>query len=197
MMSRSEAGKLGWLKSKEFFRESRLLVWQAYDLNPAQCEKCQVALSYKKRNNKFCGHSCAAKTSNVSRADIVNCLECGKPAKTKKFCSHSCRGWHGIRTAVESSEQGIVQASAPTYRKFMIRVHGAKCMKCSWAEKNPVTKAVPIQLNHIDGNSEHTKLKNVELLCPNCHSLTPNFGALNRGNGRHSRRQRYKEGKSS
>lgn len=30
---------------------------------------------------------------------------------------------------------------------------------------------------------------NLELICPNCHSLTLNFKALNIGNGRASRRK--------
>ncbi len=51
-------------------------------------------------------------------------------------------------------------------------------------------------MNHIDGNSENNKEKNLELLCPNCHSLTPNFKGLNKGNGRHSRMLRYAAGKS-
>jgi 5-methylcytosine-specific restriction endonuclease McrA len=30
--------------------------------------------------------------------------------------------------------------------------------------------------------------KNLNLLCPNCHSLTPTYGSLNKGNGRLKRR---------
>jgi predicted HNH restriction endonuclease len=39
-------------------------------------------------------------------------------------------------------------------------------------------------VEHIDGNYENDREKNLTLLCPNCHSLTPTFRALNRGNGR-------------
>lgn len=55
---------------------------------------------------------------------------------------------------------------------------------------------IPLELNHKDGNSENHKENNLEFLCPNCHSLTPTYKGRNRGNGRHSRRERYKEGKS-
>ena len=61
-------------------------------------------------------------------------------------------------------------------------------MKCGWCEIHKITNNVPIQLNHIDGNSDNNHLNNVELLCPNCHSLTPNFGSLNLGNGRSKRK---------
>ena len=59
---------------------------------------------------------------------------------------------------------------------------------CDWNKKNLLTTRIPIQLNHIDGNSDNNKLNNVELLCPNCHSLTPNYGSLNNGKGRLKRR---------
>ena len=62
-------------------------------------------------------------------------------------------------------------------------------MKCGWNEVHSVTKNVPIEMNHRDGNSENNALENLELLCPNCHSLTPTYGALNMGNGRKERRK--------
>ena len=69
-------------------------------------------------------------------------------------------------------------------------------MKCGWEEINNISKKSPIELNHIDGNSENNSISNLELLCPNHHSLTPTYRSLNKGNGRFKRRQRYKEGKS-
>lgn len=56
------------------------------------------------------------------------------------------------------------------------------------------TKPLCLQLEHIDGNSDNNKLNNLQLLCPNCHSQTPTWGAKNIGS--HSsrniiRRKRY------
>jgi 5-methylcytosine-specific restriction endonuclease McrA len=62
-------------------------------------------------------------------------------------------------------------------------------MECDWNKVNETTGKVPIQLEHIDGHSENNTLSNLKLLCPNCHSLTSTFGALNKGNGR---KKRYK-----
>jgi predicted restriction endonuclease len=81
-------------------------------------------------------------------------------------------------------------------KKYLIYKYGNKCMKCGWAEVNPTSGKIPIELEHIDGNSENNDLTNVLLLCPNCHSLTPTFRALNKGNGRHKRRERYHNGQS-
>ena len=127
------------------------------------------------------------------------CVSCQTSLNLKRgkyYCSNSCQATHELKIRIQKSELGLEKASHKTYRKYMLITHGNKCMKCNWSEINLVTGNVPIQMNHIDGNSENNKLSNLELLCPNCHSLTPNYGNLNKGNGRFSKRKRYQEGKS-
>lgn len=67
---------------------------------------------------------------------------------------------------------------------------------CGWGEKNEYTGKIPLEVEHIDGNSENNKEENLTLLCPNCHSLTKTYKGANKGNGRFNRRERYKENKS-
>ena len=50
------------------------------------------------------------------------------------------------------------------------------------------TGKIPLQVHHTDGNYLNHDEKNLELLCPNCHSLTSTNGTLNKGNGRRKRR---------
>lgn len=69
-------------------------------------------------------------------------------------------------------------------RRYLFERAENKCEKCSWAKTNPTTGLVPLEVNHIDGNHKNNKEENLELLCPNCHSLTSNFRSLNNGNGR-------------
>ena len=38
-----------------------------------------------------------------------------------------------------------------------------------------------------DGNYRNNEEYNLELLCPNCHSLTQSYKSLNNGNGRDDR----------
>lgn len=66
-----------------------------------------------------------------------------------------------------------------------------KCLNTEW-----MGLPIPLELNHKDGNGEHHSEDNLELLCPNCHSQTPTYKGKNRGNGRHNRKERYKQGKS-
>jgi 5-methylcytosine-specific restriction endonuclease McrA len=63
-------------------------------------------------------------------------------------------------------------------------------MECGWNKMNSYTGKIPIQLEHIDGNSENNELSNLKLLCPNCHTLTPTWGGANKGNGRKNRRKK-------
>jgi 5-methylcytosine-specific restriction endonuclease McrA len=42
---------------------------------------------------------------------------------------------------------------------------------------------VPLQLDHKDGNKDNNSLKNLRLLCPNCHALTPQYRLKNEFKG--------------
>lgn len=49
-----------------------------------------------------------------------------------------------------------------------------KCECCGIAEWN--NKPISLQLHHINGINNDNRLSNLQLLCPNCHSQTDNFG---------------------
>ncbi|MES2748796.1 MAG: HNH endonuclease signature motif containing protein [Patescibacteria group bacterium] len=69
-------------------------------------------------------------------------------------------------------------------KRFLIETGGEKCCLCGWNAQHTVTLRVPLEVDHIDGNSRNNHINNLRLLCPNCHSLTPHFRNLNKGNGR-------------
>lgn len=50
----------------------------------------------------------------------------------------------------------------------------AKCEECGWAQKS-FDGRLPLELHHIDGNGRNNQLENLQILCPNCHSLKPNY----------------------
>ncbi len=81
-------------------------------------------------------------------------------------------------------------------KRYIFNKYDSKCDNCGWGERNPHTKNIPLEIDHIDGNYENTKEENLILLCPNCHSLTKTYKGGNKGNGRFNRMIRYHSGKS-
>ena len=53
----------------------------------------------------------------------------------------------------------------------------SKCELCGISEW--MGKPVKLQLHHIDGDHDNNELSNLQILCPNCHAMTDNFGVYN------------------
>lgn len=52
-----------------------------------------------------------------------------------------------------------------------------RCECCNLSEWNG--QEINLELHHVDGNRYNNSIENVQLLCPNCHSQTPNFRSKN------------------
>lgn len=173
------------------------------------CKHCNTEFkSLISEHRKFCTSSCNTTYHNLGRnrhtseiknfCEIFYCEYCKNVHRYKKqkFCSSTCSGQHRKEKMFELIKNGDKNQTSKSYKKYLIHTYGEKCMNCGWNKKNIYSNKIPIELEHKDGNSENNSLDNLELLCPNCHSLTKTYKALNIGNGRHSRRERYKNGKS-
>lgn len=117
------------------------------------------------------------------------CINCGHVGRrnAKKYCSVTCQ-WdytykENIKLWLAGKRSGMrgQTATALWIKRYMIETYGEKCMECEWAERNPFTGNIPIELEHIDGNFRNNKKKNLKLLCPNCHSLTKTYKGANKG----------------
>lgn len=53
-----------------------------------------------------------------------------------------------------------------------------ECERCKL--KTWMGESIPLEVHHIDGNSLNNFIWNLQVLCCNCHALTPNFGVKNR-----------------
>jgi hypothetical protein len=182
------------LKQAEYGRLSSAIrskkLRDIYDLNPKSCSFCEETLPYEKRKAKFCNHSCSASYTNRGSRKHGEpaslCKFCNNPTKYHSdFCNRKCKN----NFIINLWKQGLVNGNSgdgvsKVIKDYLRLKFDDKCTSCGWSEINPITKRVPLQVEHIDGNWANNKEENLTLLCPNCHSLTPTFGALNRGNGR-------------
>lgn len=189
-----------------------------YELNPTleirNCLNCDKEFKIKKvEPNKFCGHACSASYNNKLRPkkekkeinkrkreeykkrQKKTCLCCGV-ITTNKYCGPKCQQNYFKNEKFKMIEQGVKDLNTRWYKMYLINKNGEKCMECGWCEINKKSNKIPLELEHIDGDSSNNELNNLKLLCPNCHSLTSTYKALNKGNGRHKRMERYNQGKS-
>lgn len=107
-----------------------------------------------------------------------------------KFCSAQCKRNNDYREyisrwlsgEVSGNKDGSKVVELSRYvRKYLFEEHDSKCSLCGWGETNPVTGKVPLEVHHIDGDCRNSSPENLQILCPNCHSLTPNFRGRNVG----------------
>ena len=79
-------------------------------------------------------------------------------------------------------EELLVQQPRNRYNiKLRLIAAGIKenrCERCGIDEWRDAE--LSLCLHHINGDRHDNRLENLQLLCPNCHSQTPNFGSKNK-----------------
>ena len=133
---------------------------------------------------------------NSKGEKVRKCINCGKilDYTASKFCSKHCQMDFRYKEYISLWKSGKVdgvigKADISLHiRHYLFEKHHSKCQICGWSQINPVTGKVPLQIHHIDGDCLNNKEDNLQLLCPNCHSLTPTFGNLNSNSKRKYRK---------
>ena len=143
-----------------------------------------IEVGYRRKINE-------KETFNRGTAKKGICKCCGKEfilyeSTTGKFCSLKCQAEYAYKEYIEKWKNdevdGTVKGFKPSnyIRRYLFEKYNGKCQICGWGERNEHTGKIPLQIHHINGNSNDNKEKNLQLLCPNCHSLTENFGSRNK-----------------
>ena len=179
-----------------------------YLSNPSRCRYCKSSLSYGKRHNYFCSQSCAAKKNNKGNRkwgkEPGACKKCGQKLKSHKrsFCSHTCE-WRfkgeellgkWLRGEVSGAKGKYGEQISPFVRKWLKEKCEGRCLICGGNEW--MGKPMPLIVDHIDGHSENNRPENLRMVCGNCDMQLPTYKGKNVGNGRYSRRERMRAGKS-
>ena len=128
------------------------------------------------------------------------CLNCGKELigdkKRNKYCCQQCQLDYQYQEYINRWKNGQELGLKGKYdvsnhiRRYLFEKYNNSCQKCGWNKINPTTGNVPLQIHHIDGNCLNNKEENLQLLCPNCHSLTDTYGNLNSESSRVYRKQK-------
>jgi HNH endonuclease len=119
------------------------------------------------------------------------CRNCGNPVRQRPniYCSISCQYRFRRRMSIEDGTAG-----KRALRSHLLDSRERRCEICKLAEW--MDKPIPLEVDHIDGDSTNIRLDNIRLICPNCHAQTETYKVKNKGHGRYYRRERYAQGKS-
>lgn len=122
------------------------------------CKKCGKELTQEQRHNIYCSQECA----NLDK----------KESKIQLWLNGE---FDGVRGSNQLSQ---------TIRDYLLEKNNYSCELCGWNKINPITKKCPLEIHHRDGNCLNNSNENLQVLCPNCHSLTENYKALNKNSDR-------------
>lgn len=128
---------------------------------------------------------------------VKTCAYCGgvKRGPIGRYCSVTCHQAHLFSELFARFLAGYeIQGTPKLFRRLVLHRDGHICANCQLTEWQGA--AIPLELEHVDGNSANNAANNLKMLCPNCHAQTLTYKSKNKGNGRHVRRERYAKGLS-
>lgn len=122
----------------------------------SNCIVCDISFEhYNTALGKYCSSACQKSKENKDRVD--------------NWLAGNDRGW-----------SGPCRKLRPFIRRYLFEVFGSKCSECGWDERHPIDGAILTEIDHIDGDCENCVIKNLRVLCPNCHAKTSTYRNRNK-----------------
>ena len=182
------------LKKYNQERLTNEMKWERY------CKRYEVNIPFEEFIENI--NNCSGDINKLKkRRNGKKCIFCGKELTGYKvmFCSVDCRKnfeekqYHDY---IERWKIGEECGHTPSFKihkyvkRYLLEKYNNSCQECGWSKENPHTGTVPLQIHHIDGDCTNNSEDNLQLLCPNCHALTENFGSRNKNSKRVFRKQK-------
>ena len=190
--------KINWINEKEVLENlikegvPYSHIGKRYGVTGASVKKAAkklgIKLEYRRSINPN-EHFNKGQNKNINKTVI--CLNCGKEFTPNrgsfgKFCCIQCHKDFQHKEYIERWKNGEENGIKGEYglskhiRKYIFEKNECKCEKCGWGEKNEFTGTIPLEIHHIDSNYANNSEENLQLLCPNCHSLTETHKSHNK-----------------
>lgn len=155
-----------------------------------KCECCDNEHDGAYGSGRFCCSYCARSFTTKAKRQQIN-LIVSKKLKGRKVGGSFKKGHDPNRKPFTYEEQlkgvGIrlknlqelykngtwEQQPILEKRRRVITEQNSKCKKCK--NHDWMGEKLIIEIHHVDGNNNNWARENLEGLCPNCHSQTPNY----------------------
>lgn len=153
---------------------------RAYYLSPKHCAYCDAPIPYEKRDQSFCCKSCSTTVVRSRPWDmtITCCATCHKELYGEhrlhvKYCSQFCYQKNRWTEIVNEAEKTGRFNDARTAKKYLLRKKGHQCELC----RRKRFQGVPIelQIHHRNADPKDHRIRNLQLLCSLCHSMTDTY----------------------
>lgn len=176
-------------------------IGRIYGCSGANIKKVAKRLSIKLKPRRTINET---EHFNKGTAKTAICQNCGKEfalyeSHGGKYCSHECWAEGTKKKAIEDWKQNKISGHDSRYkirqtiREYILESRDYKCEKCGFSGFNPYTGKSILQLHHKNGDAADTSEENIEVLCPNCHAMTENFGSRNTSSVRKYRKEEYRK----
>lgn len=116
----------------------------------------------KTEGRAYCGAVCYGLACRKETA----CVVCGKKmlsSLNKKTCSRSCSNVNRIGIEYLRNKPRDKVATIVAIKTRLLKSRGEKCERCDYSKKEV------LHVHHKNRNRLDNSMKNLELICPNCH----------------------------
>jgi len=196
--------KVNWENEKEALKKlinegvSYECIGRRYDVTGAAVKKAAIKLGIELERRRKINPN---EHFNKGKGKTLICKNCGREFRHREtsynvFCSKKCYGEYRHKQVVDRWKNGEYDGIKGAYglsraiRTYLLEKNNYKCEICGWGSENPYTHTIPLEIHHIDGDYTNNKEENLQVLCPNCHSLTETHKSHNK-KGRLGRKKYY------